>query len=461
MSHIFISYSHHDTDYAHALAENLQNIGLDVWIDERLDYGSQWPQELQKQLDNCSAFILIMSPRSYASEWVQSELQRAKRKVKPIFPLLLEGDEPWLSVESTQYYDVRGEKFPDAKFYSAIGRVVSPTEGQAIQLPVDVGKPVKPKSPASAPKLRTEIVIAIIGAVAILFAAVIPMIWSNLSKDSTPPPANNVTSPAPTNSSNETLNPSPTSAVTSVIPSTTSPSPDISGTDDIVDSKGVLMRLVPAGEFSMGSGSGDSDEVPVHPVYLDGYDIDKYEVTNALYRACVVAGACYEPHDISDYSNSQYADHPVIYVDWDMAKTYCEWRGARLPTEAEWEKAARGEDGRTYPWGEGIDCSKANYLGCSGGTSNVMTYQSSASPYGVFDMAGNVWEWVADWYSENYYRTSPKENPTGPDSGTLRVLRSGAWNVGPDVVRTSLRNAHPQSSFDNDIGFRCAMDAKP
>src|SRR5688572_12789934 len=128
MGHIFISYSHRDTKYAHALAAHLQNKGFEVWIDERLDYGSQWPHELQKQLDTCSAFVLIMSPRSYASEWVQSELQRARRKLKPVFPLLLEGDEPWLSVESTQYYDVRGGNFPDEKFYSALERALSASE---------------------------------------------------------------------------------------------------------------------------------------------------------------------------------------------------------------------------------------------------------------------------------------------------------------------------------------------
>jgi hypothetical protein len=125
MGHIFISYSHKDTEYAHRFADHLHGMGFDVWIDERLDYGSQWPHEIQKQLDTCDAFLLIMSPRSFASEWVQSELQRAKRKLKPIFPLLLEGDEPWLSVESIQYYDVRGEKLPDAKFYSNLKRVVS------------------------------------------------------------------------------------------------------------------------------------------------------------------------------------------------------------------------------------------------------------------------------------------------------------------------------------------------
>lgn len=124
MSYVFISYSHKDADYAHKLADKLQSNGFNVWIDARLDYGSQWPHEIQSRLDACDAFILVMSPRSFASEWVQSELQRAKRKLKPIFPLLLEGDEPWLSTESTQYYDVRGGTYPDARFYSALGKIV-------------------------------------------------------------------------------------------------------------------------------------------------------------------------------------------------------------------------------------------------------------------------------------------------------------------------------------------------
>jgi hypothetical protein len=131
MSHIFISYSRKDSEYAHALADHLQSLGLPVWIDDRIDYGSQWPGEIQKQLDACDAFILIMSPRSFASEWVQSELQRAKRKAKPVFPLLLEGDETWLPVEATQYYDVRNRSLPDDEFYSDLKQAMSaPTPSQ-------------------------------------------------------------------------------------------------------------------------------------------------------------------------------------------------------------------------------------------------------------------------------------------------------------------------------------------
>jgi|GEM_PF-7083528 hypothetical protein len=182
MSHIFVSYSHKDTEYAHKLAQKLQSEGFDVWIDVRLDYGSQWPLEIQKQLDNCDAFILIMSPRSFASDWVQSELSRAKRKGKPIFPLLLEGDETWLSVESLQYSDVRGEILPDEKFYSALEAVVSrgPQTGQAPSAAPQ--KPAKPKA-FSAPKIKTEIITAIIGGLATILAAVISVMWMNQSKD--------------------------------------------------------------------------------------------------------------------------------------------------------------------------------------------------------------------------------------------------------------------------------------
>jgi hypothetical protein len=175
MGHIFISYSHKDTTYAHGLADHLRNMGFDAWMDERLDYGSQWPHEIQRQLDACDAFLLIMTPRSFASDWVQSELQRAKRKLKPIFPLLLEGHEPWLSVESTQYYDVRGGVYPDEKFYSAIKRVVSTSaNGQTLnRLPkaVVAVRPAKPRV-----GVKTEVIVAIIGGFATVIAACAAMV---------------------------------------------------------------------------------------------------------------------------------------------------------------------------------------------------------------------------------------------------------------------------------------------
>lgn len=480
MSHIFISYSHKDTGYAHKLAGALQKKGFAVWIDERLDYGSQWPHEIQKQLDACFAFIVVMTPRSFASEWVQSELQRAKRKLKPVFPMLLEGDEPWLSVESTQYYDVRGGKFPDARFYSALERAASPSQ------PLQTAPEAAPARPAA--KRSTGLTLAILGGGAVVLVACGAVIVSLLSPmlknnplGSTPPPSNQ---PAvPTLASEET--PIPDSP-----PETTGQQPPplpVTDSDDVIDGSGVLMRLVPAGEFTMGieaeialAGCLEyrndceliwfTDEAPPHQVYLDAFYMDKYEVTNAHYRACVEAGVCDPPRQTysntrsSYYGNPEFDTYPVIYIDWDMAKTYCEtWRGASLPTEAQWEKAARGIDGRTYPWGEGIDKLFANYdqYG-SGDTTAVGSFESGVSPYGLYDMSGNVWEWGADWYGDSYYQETPLNNPQGPERGQFRTLRGGSWDDSGYSLRVSLRGRNdPEVIRDNGFGFRCAREASP
>jgi formylglycine-generating enzyme required for sulfatase activity len=235
---------------------------------------------------------------------------------------------------------------------------------------------------------------------------------------------------------------------------------------EIADEKGVAMVLVPAGNFVMGSTKGDLDERPIHSVYLNAYYIDKFEVTNALYQACVNTGTCKPPVHADSYTRSSYYgnpfynDYPVVWVDWNMAKAYCEWRGARLPTEAEWEKAARGAEELTYPWGKGVDCQKANFTrghnACVVGTSKVGTYEGGKSPYGVYDMAGNVWEWVADWYSATYYASSLTSNPPGPDAGRARVLRGGSWNRGEMDIRSSNRVNYAPNYNNFDAGFRCA-----
>jgi eukaryotic-like serine/threonine-protein kinase len=241
--------------------------------------------------------------------------------------------------------------------------------------------------------------------------------------------------------------------------------------EEVTDPKGVTMCLVPAGEFTMGSNEGGDDEKPAHQVYLDTFYVDKYEVTNALYKTCVSIGVCDPPQNTSSYTrssyygNSEYSDYPVIYVDWFQANTYCEWRGARLPTEAEWEKAARGTDGRTYPWGNSIDCTHANYWGkdngCVGDTTKVGTYPAGMSIYGIFDMAGNVWEWVADLYGDTYYSSSPSSNPMGSSSGGFHVLRGGSWGIDGLNARASLRYWGAADDWDVDFGFRCVRGTSP
>ena len=236
------------------------------------------------------------------------------------------------------------------------------------------------------------------------------------------------------------------------------------------------MILIPAGVFLMGTEIGTSDnEKPVHYVGLSDFYIDKYEVTNAQYQKCVQEAACEWPKNRQLHLDATLADHPVDNVTWDMAQAFCTWRSARLPTEAEWEKAAGGGQGNDYPWGDNISGKTLNFcdLNCIRGdhekgvndkfvyTAPVGSFPDGASPYGVLDMAGNVWEWVADRYSAGYYSNSPTENPTGPETGTYRVLRGGSWNDLSERTRIYARYSRNPADYDPSIGFRCAMDVNP
>jgi len=474
MGHVFVSYSHKDTEYAHSFADKLQSTGFDVWIDERLDYGSTWPQEIQKQLDSCDAFIVIMTPRSFDSEWVQNELNRAKRLGKPIFPLLLEGNGPWLSVESTQFADVRDGSFPEENFYEDLEETIPRKTRMVSHPPANRSIPVE-TTPNASRKSKTPIFAGIGMLVLIVLGTVIFL--RNRTSDTVETPISQPATTIPTEVGVETDVPDP------VIP--TEPPPVADLPSEITDASDVTMMLVPADKYIMGSDNSDSDAGPAHTVSLDAYYIDKYEVTNVSYAECVDAGACAPPKELSSstrtdyYGNPEFDDYPVLNVDWYMAGNYCSWRGASLPTEAQWEVAARGSNSFIYPWGNSFECRNGNFddetiadefvipggPNCDGyeDTSPVGSYLSGKSPFGLFDMAGNVWEWVSDSYLENYYSTLGDNvlNPQGPSGGQYQVVRGGSWGSNTDVIQTIYRGKFkPADSFDY-LGFRCAMIASP
>jgi formylglycine-generating enzyme required for sulfatase activity len=273
---------------------------------------------------------------------------------------------------------------------------------------------------------------------------------------------------------------------------------------------GAEMVTIPAGTFAMGSSADDiargiaecrkrakpenepkceawfRSEGPQHQVFLDAFAIDRYEVTNAQFEKFVAAQR-YQTTAERDGSGwvrrekdgtwaweevkgatwrapggpgtSAVPTHPVVQVSWHDAEAYCAWAGGRLPTEAEWEKAARGPDGRRYPWGNDWDATRANARHARKGTMAVGSHPSGVSPYGVHDMSGNVWEWTADWYAPGYYALSPQRSPTGPPTGEQRVLRGGSWINEHFFLALTHRVEGKPGAHANNLGFRCARSA--
>ena len=295
--------------------------------------------------------------------------------------------------------------------------------------------------------------------------------WPTYTPYPTYTPIPPTATPTPTSTSTPTPTLTPTSTATPT------PAEPAAGATRRRANDGMIMVYVPAGEFRMGSpegGEGEPHERPQRQVALDGYWIDRTEVTNAQYRRCVQAEACREPAFWGDAALNQ-DDQPVVGVDWQDARAYCAWVGARLPTEAEWEKAARGSDGRRYPWGDQFDGQRLNWCdrlcpkqenksAVADGyarTAPVGQYPQGASPYGALDMAGNVWEWVADWFVSAYYQRAPAHNPPGPPEteGAVRALRGGAWDEAEYRLRCAYRGSASPDVRREDIGFRCALSA--
>jgi formylglycine-generating enzyme required for sulfatase activity len=283
-----------------------------------------------------------------------------------------------------------------------------------------------------------------------------------------------------------TSTPVPVTQTATAMPSPIATSlPTVTATPDnirISPKDGMTQILIPSGTFFMGGMDvyRENDEQPVREVFIDAFWMDQVEVTNGMYDLCVKDGACRPPREIrSDnreeyYGKLEFRDYPVVNVAWYDANAYCQWAGRRLPTEAEWERAARGDDKRNYPWGDEPPHEyNSNSLNTVGDTTRVGSYAEGASPYGILDMAGNVWEWAADYYRADYYAKSPLENPQGPAENEvfnfMRVMRGGSFQEDGLFLRLANRNymegpnplAKPEDEAfygksSTRIGFRCA-----
>ncbi|MEE4195213.1 MAG: SUMF1/EgtB/PvdO family nonheme iron enzyme [Anaerolineae bacterium] len=253
--------------------------------------------------------------------------------------------------------------------------------------------------------------------------------------------------------------------------------------EDILENRAVdsmPLAYVPQGAFMMGSNDPQLNNAnPVHSVVLPAFLIDKFEISNSQFAAFLNQTQDYTTNGADWFGDadsgirlkqvegmwqpvSGFEQHPVVSISWFGAQAYCEWAGGRLPTEAEWEKAARGADGLIYPWGNQFEeCRYANSYGCALDTTEIGSYPEGISPFGAFDMAGNVFEWTADWYGSEYYQNSPAENPTGPDFGTERVMRGGSYYTYETDLQTAFRLYSDPTSMQRYTGFRCVMDIEP
>lgn len=462
----FISYSRVHSPFVVRLAKDLKNAGFDVFLDQLdIPKGARWDDEIEAAVERSSIFMIVLAPESIESQNVKDELSYAIDAGKHILPVVIQPCKIPLRLRRFQYVNFTDKPYKDS--LSEIKHLLSNTQQiprAAVEKPfyekeddvplvkgpliareqaAQATAPTEFKPPADN-RLRKLAVPSLLGVVA-LAAITAVVVYAGRSRNTPVAPET-----APTITSTEIL---PTATSTSTL----APPPV-----QITDPRGgAIMRLVSAGEFIMGSENGLPDEKPEQTVYLDSFYIDQYEVTNALYRECVAAGACQPPQRVNSvthvayYSREEFDNYPVVYVDWYMANNYCAWRGARLPTEAEWEKAARGIDGRTYPWGEQISCDEANYAGCQKDTADIFSYGNGMSPYAVRNMAGNVYEWVNSLYVPYPYNAiDGREDPNVIGD---RVIRGGSWlkSSTEDELRTSRRQRIDPSTAAENIGFRC------
>lgn len=516
---VFLCHAHADRNQVRTLYTRLIKDNVDAWLDkEKLLPGQDWQREIQNAVHEADVVVVCLSKQfnqgGYRQREVRFAIETALNQPEGeifIIPARLEECENLESLEKWQWVDLfeydgyerlmRALRARAAKLGITLRMKKSLFQG-ALQNRLDElnseekpelkTSPLKAESSKNSPSINTgepnslkkvkkhspnaSFRVVLIGLVGIL---IIGLLGSPAIVKWIFPATPTATQTA--ESSLQSPNPPVTSETSTDEVTVSEPPP--SETLSAVGVDNMFMVLIPAGKFPMGSKGNDPDEGPLHDVYLDSYYIDQTEVTNAMYSSCVQSGECEAPsHNTSFtqnasnssfyYGNPKYDNYPVVYVSWNDAKDYCEFVGRRLPTEAEWEKAASWDDAkdvkRIFPWGNSIDCSYANFYGgenktlCVGDTTVVGSYVTGASFYGVLDMAGNVSEWVADRYDAKYYADSSETNPKGPPQGDYIVIRGGSFLVGGDNnIRSSDREKLPPDNTSHNVGFRCAMDATP
>lgn len=460
---LFISYAREDAVFALRLAKDLRAAGVSIWIDQLdIDPGERWDDAIEQALNTCSRMLIVLSPASADNKNVKDEIAFALHEDKPIVPVLLQACKIPYRLLRMQHIDFTKDYQRGLQRLLHTLRVeekpVMPVQEEPPPAPIPrpEPQPVRPTEKKPEPRIAPSVPTAFpqpnktpfawqryAGAFAVV-AVLALTIWKGIDwggSSSHDPPV--------TKKAEDSSEKRETSRIRTTPP-------------------GVV--FIEGGAFLMGSDDGEADEKPMRTVIVNDFYLDEHEVTVAAYQDFISATGHAPPLQWAEQLRSR--DHPVVYVSWNDAKAYAKWAGKRLPYEAEWEYAARGGNtglnGKSrykYPWGDEASHERANYDGTEGrdrwdGTSPIKSFP--ATGFGLYDMAGNVWEWCEDWYDENYYknRPSPDRNPKGPSTGQYRVLRGGSWLYDPNNLRCAYRSRFAATDQDYNIGFRCAQDVQ-
>jgi len=482
-NHVFICYAREDQDFVLRLASELKAREIPIWLDQwDLLPGENYIESIDVVIDSCEKLLLVLSPDSASSREVRGEWLSALAKNKPIVPVLARACNVPRQLLDLHRIDFTNRGPNDesalAPLVRALGRTSAPAgkenSDKILFSSPQPQEPVKPPEPPRLPPREDKARKLSVRNIGIVLGLVVLAIM--------------IFSPS---QEKKSLDPSPSLQLGTTPEKSSSPEKK-----DANDKEGMVP--VPAGDFWMGCNEKvdqecDNDEKPGKTVSLAAFQIDKTEVTVVAYRRCVEAGKCkndgltmpyWDGKEQPDWAwacnwgKTGKDDYPINCVDWNQADAYCRWAGKRLPTEAEWEKAARGTDGWKYAWGNTgfVQAGKVaniadetakkqqptweiaeGYDDGYYGTAPVGSFPAGESPFHAFDMIGNVWEWTADWYAEDYYKNGSTQNPKGAENGQYRSVRGGSWGDRPRHARASNRGRCDPGGRDEYVGCRCAQ----